>query len=276
MSSKTAISFSYAVFTFQVDTARAVTVPIGVALWSPEKQWVKVRLVHQDERLKQFNATEHYPFVSLVEQKIDQWVSAGSLPYSEGPVAPFVDDWWKTVRELLVHRVRLSEPRPIDCRNPEEELEPLYESIVSSHRSPREQRARVDSEIRRCLQNVASKFESRQELAGFGGRPVKVLQSHHGPRGWLVIEGVNLASRKAEFDTDAMVSRLLRLREGLQEQPNTIVGYLASPDGLNGESILVEWIRAQTNAQVFDLMTQRDHLREEAEALLAKVDGELF
>jgi len=280
MSSKTAVSFSYSIFTFQVDDGGAVTVPIGVALWSPERQWVKVRLVEEKERLKQFKSQEHFPLANLVREKIQQWIAAKELPYCDQPVTPSVDAWWRHVRDLLVHRVRLSEPRSIDCHDPEEELEPLYESVVSSHRSQRERRTRVAGEIGRCLHElppaVCQKFKARQTLDGFGGREVKVLRSYRGNQGWVVIEGVNLASSKAEEETDATVSRLLRLREGVKKNAEILIGYLASPEGLNGERVLVDWMARQTEASVFDLTQQRNEFRETAENLVAKVDGVLF
>ena len=158
---------------------------------------------------------------------------------------------------LLIHRVRLSEPRPIDCRDPEEELEPLYESVVAPHRPAREQRTRIDGEIRKCLNSLAEKFEVRQTLPGFGGRCVTVLRAYQGVRGWVVIEGVNLATSQAEIQADATVSRLLRLRSGLDGHCGILVGYLASPEGINGESVLLKWLEEQTGALTFDLMKQR-------------------
>ena len=277
MTSNAAVSVSYAVFTFQVDSGGAVTIPIGVALWSPERPWVRVRFVGENERLRQFNSQEHFPFVNLVRQKIGQWITAGELPYCDQPLLPSVDGWWRHVRDLLVHRVRLSEPRSIDCHNPEEELEPLYESVVSSHRSERERRTRVAGEIRRCLdelpQAIRRKFKAREALDGFRGRKVKVLRSYHGERGWVVIEGVNLASSEAEAESDATVSRLLRLREGVRENTEILIGYLASPEGLNGEGVLVEWMAHQTKARVLDLTQQRSEFRETAKSFVDKADG---
>jgi hypothetical protein len=278
MLSKAAISYSYAVLTFQIDDAGAVAVPIGVALWSPERQWAKFRMVEEGERLRQFNSRENYPLVRFVRQKLEKWLSTNKLPYSEGPMTPYVDDWWRHVRDLLIHQVRLSEPRSIDCRNPDEELEPLYEAIVSSHRSREEQRARVDGEIRKCLNGLSDTFKSRQPLLGFGGRQVEVLRSYHGSQGWVVIEGVNLATQEAEAKADATVSRLLRVREGLREPAEIIVGYLASPEGLNGEKVLVDWIEHKTQARVLDLVKQRTIFHDTAENLVAKAGGvkELF
>src|SRR5262249_18603521 len=134
MTSRAAISSSYAIFSFVLDPARGTTIPIGVALWSLERRWVKVRLVEEKEQLTGFKKVEHFPLVRLVRDKVASWVATGQLPYAEGRHPPFADEWWRHVKELLIHRVRLSEPRPIDCRDPEQELEPLYEAVVAPHR----------------------------------------------------------------------------------------------------------------------------------------------
>jgi hypothetical protein len=123
----------YAAFSFETNSLGMLVVPVGVALWSPEKRWVGIRLVRENERLAGFDADRHLPFVRLVEEKIQRWQQTGKLPYQESPIPPFDDRWWRHVRELLVHQIRLSEPRPIDCREPEAEIEVLYESVVGPH-----------------------------------------------------------------------------------------------------------------------------------------------
>jgi hypothetical protein len=262
-------SFSYAVFTFAVDDAGAVNVPVGVALWSSQQRWAKIRLVATDEHLQRFNAEEHYPYVALVRDKIHQWIQSGSVPYGPAALAPYETQWWKQAREVLVHRLRLSEPRPIDCIDPEQEIEPLYEAVVSPHRAAREQQARVDGEIGRCLDDLAKKFKPKRELAGYGGRSVRVLRSFDGPVSTVVIEGVNLATNQAEQQSDAVVSKLLRLQEGTSKRLEVIVGYLTSPGGLNGEGVLVEWIQHKTGAKAFDLLRERQQFRQEAGNLVA-------
>jgi hypothetical protein len=212
--------------------------------------------------------------VRLVRDKVQHWVETGQLPYAEGHLPPYEDRWWRHVRDLLIHRVRLSEPRPIDCREPEQELEPLYESVVAPHRPAREQRTRIDGETRKCLNHLADRFKARQELPGYGGRAVPVLRAYHGARGWVVIEGINLATNEAETQSDATASRLQHLRAGLTEGCEIMVGYLASPEGLNGESVLVQWLRDRTGAKTFDLMKDREDFHATADQLVAKADGQ--
>ena len=138
MTPAAANSFSYAVFSFVTDPPRDVIVPIGVALWSPVRRWAELRVVTEQEQVTGFDSNEFLPFVRLVESKLKNWMTSGKLPYSEKAVAPFTDDWWRHARELLIHRVRLSEPRAIDCRDPDRELERLYETIVAPCRPARQ------------------------------------------------------------------------------------------------------------------------------------------
>jgi hypothetical protein len=274
MTSRVASSSSYAIFSFVLDPARETTIPVGVALWSPERRWVQVRLMGEKEKLTGFKKAEHFPFVQLVREKVQHWIDTGVLPYAEGPLAPFEDRWWRHVKDLLIHRVRLSDPRPIDCRDPDQELEPLYEAVVAPHRPAREQRSRIDGEIGRCLGPLAKRFQVRAGLPGFGGRDVKVLRAYRGRQAWIVIEGVNLATDQADAESDTAVGKLRRLREGVRGRCELLIGYLAPPDGLNGNGVLLEWIRNQTQARTFDLARERSAFFHTADQLVAQADGQ--
>ena len=189
-------------------------------------------------------------------------------------LSPTDDGWWRHVAKLLQHQIWLSDPKPIDCRDPDAEIEPLYEAIVSANRPLRAQRIRVASEIRGCLNGLNRQFKAKEKLPGFGGRDVEVLKAHRGRHGTVVIEGVNLATKNAEMQSDAAASRLERLLQGQGEaECKVLLGYLPSPDGLNGEAVLLDWIRQRTGAEVFDLRQQRDQLHDAAAASLARVDA---
>ena len=90
----------------------------------------------------------------------------------------------------------------------------------------------------------------------------------------MVIEGINLATSQAEIQADATVSKLLRLRSGLGGDFSILVGYLASPDGINGESVLLKWLEEQTGALALDLMKQRADFHTEADRMVAAGDGQ--
>jgi hypothetical protein len=269
-----AISFSYAVFSYVVDEPRGRSLPVGVVLWSPQRRWVRLRLVGEDEKLKGLDPYKDLPIARLVHGQMQRWIETGRLPHAAEPMAPYEDRWWRHARELLVHRVRLSEPRPIDCRDPDQELEPLYEAVVAPHRPPREQRTRIDGEITKCLRHLADQFKARQRVPGFKGREVQVLRGFHGPRGWVIIEGINLATTQAELLADATASKLMRVREGVERDCDVMIGYLASPEGLNGESVLVDWLRERTRAKTFDLIKDRKEFLTTADELVAKASGQ--
>jgi hypothetical protein len=88
-----------------------------------------------------------------------------------------------------------------------------------------------------------------------------------------VIEGINMAASQAEVQADATASKLLRLRSGLDQDCRILVGYLSSPEGLNGESVLIEWLEQKTGAHTFDLMKQRADFHATADRMVAQADG---
>ena len=274
MTSKVVAASSYAIFSLVVDPDRDTTVPVGVALWSGGRRWVKIRVAAEKEKLTGLPMAELYPFVRMVRDKVQKWIDSGTLPYTDAPLSPFDDPWWRHVRNLLIHRVHLSEPRPIDCQDPDKELEPLYESVVAPLRSRKDQRTRIDGVITRCLGPLAERFTVRPELPGFHGRNVQVLRAYKGSHGWVVIEAVNLATDKADEESDATVGRLLRLREGEVGPCEVMIGYLAPPEGLNGRGVLLDWIRERGEAKTFDLTREQSAFYQTADRLIAQVDGQ--
>src|ERR1700722_15803088 len=123
-------TFSYAVFRFVKDAKRDLSVPVGVALWSRDLSWVGVRFIRREERLPGVNKNSDFPYVEFVERKIQSWLSSNSLPYQREGVATTTDAWWNHLRQLLVHKVKVSEPRPIDCVSPDQEIEGLFRDVV--------------------------------------------------------------------------------------------------------------------------------------------------
>jgi hypothetical protein len=181
-------TFSYSVFSFVSDDARETSIPIGVALWSAQQRWWRVRFLQQGERLSRFNMKENFPFVTLIQGKLNQWMQKG-IPYEGTKHEAFENAWWKSAKNWLIHRIRLSDPRPIDCIDPDREIEPLYESVVSPGRGLRDQRARVISQINQCLAGLEREFK-KHDLAGFGGSPIRASKARVGPSGTVVVEGV--------------------------------------------------------------------------------------
>jgi hypothetical protein len=73
---------------------------------------------------------EDAALIRLVEEKMRSWLETATLPYQQTSLAPWTTPWWEHVRQLLIHRVRLSEPRTLSVGNAEEEIETLYGAVV--------------------------------------------------------------------------------------------------------------------------------------------------
>jgi hypothetical protein len=103
------------------------------------------------------------------------------------------------------------------------------------------------------------------------------MRFYSGPASTVVVEGVNLTTDRAADDTDELVGRLQRATadstvENDEKQKSfvTIVGYLATEHGLNGEAYLKEWIEKKTKAQAFDIQRETEGFREATQTALAR------
>jgi hypothetical protein len=266
--------FNYAVFSFVKDRIRSQTVPIGVVLWSSHAKQFRFRLIGEREQLQGLKKADYLPYVALLRRDLEFWLREGQLFYQGDQLAPSNDAWWQHVAKLLQHQVWLSSPKPIDCRDPDLELEPLYESMISPSRPPKAQRTHIAGEIKRCLDGLGREFKAKPKLHGYGGRDVEVMRAYQGRRALVVIDGVNLATKHAEMLSDATASRLERLLQGQSAAScKLLLGYLPSPEGLNGDEILVKSIQERTGARPFDLRRQREELRDAAAASMAQADA---
>jgi hypothetical protein len=124
-------SFSYAVLRYVTDARRDASIPVGVALWSEGANWARTRFLPPGESLATITREDRM-FINLVSRKIEAWMKTGQLPYDEEHMSPTSDRWWRHLQEVLIHKVRISEPRPIDCREPEADLDTLFQSVVGT------------------------------------------------------------------------------------------------------------------------------------------------
>ena len=122
---------NYAVLRYVRDAKRDVSTPVGVALWSEEAHWVGTRFLSPGETLATI-AGQDYAFIRLVDRKIKNWLRTGRLPYDEKQLSPVTDRWWRHLQKILIHKVRIGEPRPIECRDPASELEIIFRSVVDA------------------------------------------------------------------------------------------------------------------------------------------------
>jgi hypothetical protein len=257
------------------DEIRGSSVPVGIALWSSNPQQVRIRFATNDERIKGLKGTA-YTYLRVAQQQVNQWIKNGKIPYSDIGV-PHADAWWKHVSRLLVHTIRLSEPRAIDCRNVEEEADVLFEAVVAPDRDSQERTERIDSVLSSALGRRLTRQLQKGTLPGFRGRPVPVKHFKQNAGTVLIVEGVNLAAAAAEDDTDALVSRLQRIKASKVDSSEnktvvSFVGYLASPHGLNGEGALVEWIEEMAGAKTFDLLKDGGKLQDSVETIIEEME----
>lgn len=261
---------SYAVFTHMVDPARDLKVPVGVAMWSADRKSVSIRMLSEEERLSSFKTSTEFPFVAHVRDKVNSWIEEERLPYLDEPAKPWDTRWWAHAKRLLVHRTRLSDPMPVD---PSFEIDSLYESVVAPFVNKKEHKKRVDGEIARCLNDLVSVMRARATIPGVGGRGVVVTRAYEGSRATVVVEGVNLAANP-DANADQALGKLMRLRAGMQCRCKIAIAYITSPGGLNGEKVLVDYMRDKVDAEAFDLVREGDRFRREVRRLVAEAGGD--
>jgi hypothetical protein len=157
-------SYSYAVLRYVKDEKRDISVPVGVALWSADANWARTRMLLADEKVDAIRKTDDYPFVNLVSRKINAWIQEKQLPYQDQPLSPNSDLWWQHLRKILVHKVRISEPRPIDCTDPDSDLESLFKVLVAPESST-QTRVLMKSQ---SAQQSAQRASALDAMAGSG------------------------------------------------------------------------------------------------------------
>jgi hypothetical protein len=191
------------------------------------------------------------------------------LPYATQELRPYEDAWWLHAAELLRFRVRLSEPRAVQCRNPEAEFESLFEAVVRPRRSLGQRRVRINAALSKALgPDLRRKFSTGGKVSGFGARDVPVLLLYRTDARMVIAEGVNLAASTGEQDADALASRIQRIKEGPHNGLRFLLGYLASPGRLNGEAVLKEWLERKSETRVYDLVAEAEEYRRATEQQL--------
>jgi len=268
-------TYSCATLRFLTDAERDVTIPAGVVLWSNDGRWCRFRLPEEDEKVPDLPAkAKHY--LTLAQAQIEGWIKSDHLPYEPEPLPVLSRAWWEHVQKLLQFSVRIDTIRLLAVDDPEEEIETLFEAIVQPRVSRRERAKRIDRAVANALGNLSGYFSSHVKVPGFHNRQVKVLRYAASRQRAVIVEAVNLASHDAEADADALFGRLSRIRAGQSSQDvRFVLGYLASPGGLNGEKALKEFIEDQIEVPMYDLDRQKDEFQEAAYRERAPLDDTL-
>lgn len=245
-------------------------VQVGVVAWDSDSRWFDVRVVHEDERVQGLHASTR-EYAELVAEELRQWGAERRVPYATTSLEPWSADFWVACSRILRSAIELDKPRAMNpMHDNKTQLEDLFQAVVQPRIvGPRGQR-RVDGLVTQALGLSAGYFERRSEIGAFRGARETVLRHATGANGRLVVEAVNLATSTARHDADALVSRLLRILSA-HARTRFVVGYVASSEGLNGETHMKEWIKEQVTPAVFDLVVERERFRQAAVAGLADV-----
>jgi hypothetical protein len=270
-------TFSCAVLRFVTDSRRNLDVPAGVALWAEGDEEIRFRFPRKGERIDTLSTEEVLQHLEAVRAQLNAWLDQRQLPYAPPGLLPLSAEWWEHAGRLLRFRVRLGPARSIDCRVPDEEIETLFEALVQPQVKRRQQIERVDGAVSRALgDHLARRLRPRQEVPGYGGKPVRVLRTTSDAHRIVIVEAVSLAARTATQDADALASRLQRARESDDTREiRYVLGYLTSPEGLNGEKAMKEWIEHKIGVRMYDLIRERGQFHDEAARCLADVDDSL-
>jgi len=263
-------SHRYAIFRYVTDAERDLSVPIGVALWQHDGGPVYVRLKQQDEAVKGIRGFRPDMFIEATEHQIAGWVRSGQLPYGPEGVESFSDAWWDHLTKLLQFRVRVSTARAIECTDPAHEVEALYDAVVGPEVKEEVVAVRVDGAVTKALGKEAKLFAASRTVSGYNNREVAVRRLYQGPNKRVIADGVNLASpNAAEHDADALASRVQRIIAGDEQPTEFLLGYIASPGGLNGEGVLVDWIQEKSGVRMYDLIAEDAAYEEAARQAIA-------
>ena len=248
-------SYRSAVMRYLVDRRRGVEVPVGLVLWNEKANALKFRLPEQGETVDGADSPAASSYMLAAVAKIREWAGTGSIPYATGPLEPLSDAWWEQVRRLMRFNVRIGPSHHVDLRDPDVEMDLLFEAVVQPNTTARHRASRVEGAVTHALGSLAKRLRRHDRVPGYAGRDVRVMRSISDGRKVVVVDAVNLAARSAEKEADATTSRLCRVKEnssGLDVQ--LVVGYLASPGGLNGEHALKQWMEYRLGTPLHDLV----------------------
>ncbi len=265
--------YKYATLRFLIHPERRIFVPVGVMLWNTQTHRLFWRFPRSEEVIEGLAYTEISPYLEVVRRHIEHWLSARTLPYANNEIEPLTPSWWEHVRDLLHFNITLDDSRPIDCREPEKELDALYEAVVKPSVSKKARKRRIDGRLKDALGPYANQF-GRTKIAGYHGRDVPVSRGAKSNSVTIIVEAANLAGVGADDEADKLTSRVQRIREGNRTgEILFVLGYITSPGGLNGEAALRDWIQFKTGETLFDLSREQREFREQAQAALSKLSG---
>jgi hypothetical protein len=256
------------------DPARDGSVPVGLFLWNESESKLLHRFPKDGERLEGTTVAHALPYIEAAVEDIASWSKLPVLPFASAPIKPLSIDWWSHVSQLMHHGIKIDPPKVIDVRTPVEEIDSLFDYYVRPIVPRVKRRSRIDGYVSRALgPHLSRTYRRSVPVPGYKGRRITPLRAYRVPGKEVIVEAVNLAGRNAEDDSDQLTSRIRRIRAGASEQPTRlevsfVIGYLASPEGLNGEEALKSWIEEQGGVTTFNLEKEKDEFRRAAQESL--------
>ncbi len=266
-SSSEVIRHGYATIRAVLDERRGRAVVIGVAAWDADANWFNVRTLAPAERVS-LVTPDVRSFADIALRQIRRWADQSAVPYAPAPMAPWTSGFWQAVSRVMTTAIRVDTPRAMaPMRDRALEFESLFEAVVQPAVPAPEKKKRIAGYVRAALGSTSAKLKPGATFRAFGGVEEPVLRGAVGASGAVLVEGVNLAGAHARRDADALASRLLRIRDGmLDSHLSMVVGYVASPGGLNGEADMRDWIREKVTPDVYDLASEGEQFRDAAES----------
>lgn len=259
-----AIDFGFATIRLLTGPNPDSAEPVGVVAWDRSRRWFDVRLLATDE-VRRGISSSRLALARVAERDLRNWASDQRVPYAPSSAEPWTGEFWHAVHRFFSSGVRMDAPSAMQrMETPEEEFPLLFDAIARPRTSA--SRRKVSGYINEALgHRLRRHFLARPTLGAFGGRDEVVTKAAVGVRSAVVVEGVNLAHHTGRRDADALVSRLERVIEGQLDQRrlHIVVGYLASPGGLNGEADMKAWIEERVATDgVYNLLSEERRFRE--------------
>lgn len=243
--------------------------PVGVVAWDGSKRWYRIRVLARNEATSAASKARAN-LARLVERDLHAWAQARRVPYAPDESAPWTSEFWESVSRIMRSAIQLDSPRVLqNLTDEEEQFELLFEAVAKPKPS-QERTSRAFEKLNAALgRDLRNRYRST-EVDAFHGRREKLARAILYQGQLIALEAIHLASQDARKSADAMVSRLRRIKVS-QTDATIIVGYLESPNGLNGESDMLEWIRDQVTDQTYSLITQGDELRRASRSALENI-----
>lgn len=270
------IESGYAAIRLLTDTAGKDSVPVGVIGWDAEREWYDLRVLGEDERVTGITKFQR-KLLRVASKQMRHWAESGEVPYFREKLSPWSSTFWTYVSKSLNAGVRLDPPRALEPRiTSGGELESLFDAVVEPKRKESVSRERINGKVSRALGEIAGRLKYNKDLSAFAGGTARVMRSLEGTHTTLIVDGVNLAGARARNDADALASRIRRIRKARPDrQVVSLIGYMASPNGLNGEKDMAEWLQEDTESKTFDLDRENEQFRNATKQALREALSEL-